>query len=153
MKRERSAGIVVYRRDPKTGKLFYLLLHYLGGHWDLPKGKIEEEEKEADAAMREVKEETGLDVQPVPNFSEQITYYFRGKEHALVHKVVIFFVGEESSGKEVMLSDEHLAYEWLAIGPALNKLTYNNARNLLSRVNQFLLARYEAQENAYVVGH
>lgn len=144
MKKEQSAGIVVYRRDPQTGKFYYLLLHYIGGHWDLPKGKVEQNESLEEAAMREVREETGLIIAPIKSFSETISYYYRNQERELVDKNVTFFIGE-SEKDSVTLSEEHLAYEWLEIGAALKRLTYNNARHLLSMVNQFVHAYYEAQ--------
>jgi bis(5'-nucleosidyl)-tetraphosphatase len=145
MKKEQSAGIVVYRRDKTTGKLHYLLLHYIGGHWDLPKGKVEENESLEEAAIREVKEETGLHVTPLPNFSETISYYYRNQERDLVDKSVTFFIGG-TERTDVQLSEEHLAYEWLEIGQALKRLTYNNARHLLSMVNQFIHAYHEAHD-------
>lgn len=143
MKKEQSAGIVVYRRDKETKKLQYLLLHYLGGHWDLPKGKVEGTESLEQAAVREVWEETGLNVVPIAGFSESITYCYRGQQKELIDKNVTFFIGETSESA-VKLSEEHLAYEWLEIGQALRRLTYNNARHLLSMVNQFVHARDEA---------
>lgn len=143
MKKEQSAGIVVFRRDKASGKLQYLLLHYLGGHWDLPKGKVEEGESLEQAASREVFEETGLHVAPSTGFSETINYYYRGPNRELVDKQVVFFIGETTE-TAVQISDEHLAFEWLEVGPALNRLTYNNAKHLLSMVNQFIHARDEA---------
>ena len=144
-KKEQSAGIVVYYRDPKSSKFHYLLLHYIGGHWDLPKGKMEAGESLEQAAQREVFEETGMTVTPIQNFSQTISYYFRDQNHVLVDKAVTFFVGEVSD-QAVRISPEHQGYDWLEIGPALNRLTYNNARNLLSMINQFVHARYEAQQ-------
>ncbi|MBN2267271.1 MAG: NUDIX domain-containing protein [Candidatus Babeliaceae bacterium] len=143
MKKEQSAGIVVYQRNKETGKLEYLLLHYLGGHWDLPKGKVEGNESLEEAAVREVWEETGLRVAPIAGFSESISYCYRGPQKELVDKSVTFFIGETTESK-IKLSEEHLAFEWLEIGQALRRLTYNNARHLLSMVNQFIHARDEA---------
>lgn len=145
MRKEQSAGIVVYRRDQESGKFLYLLLHYIGGHWDLPKGKVEAEESLEQAAMREVFEETGLTVSPLDGFSEPISYYYRGPDRELVDKSVTFFIGEVEGNPAVRLSEEHLAFEWLEIGPALRRLTYNNARHLLSMVNQFIHAREDAK--------
>lgn len=145
MKKEQSAGIVVYRRDPQTGKYFYLLLHYIGGHWDLPKGKVEANESLEEAASREVREETGLIVSPIKGFSETISYYYRGQGRELVDKNVTFFVGEADSD-QVVLSSEHIAFEWLDVNSGLKRLTYNNARHLLSMINQFVHARDEAAE-------
>jgi bis(5'-nucleosidyl)-tetraphosphatase len=145
MKKEQSAGIVVYRQDPDTKKLQYLLLHYIGGHWDLPKGKVEQGESLEEAAEREVFEETGLNVIPIPNFSESISYYFRDPQGNLIDKEVIFFAGE-SKNVDIQISKEHQGYAWMEIGPALHRLTYNNARKLLGMVNQFIHARLEAQK-------
>jgi bis(5'-nucleosidyl)-tetraphosphatase len=110
MKKEQSAGIVVYHRNPDNGKFYYLLLHYIGGHWDLPKGKVEAGESLEQAAMREVKEETGLIVTPISNFSQTISYYFRDPAHNLIDKDVTFFVGEVFE-KEIRISPEHQGYE------------------------------------------
>lgn len=148
MKKEQSAGIVIYYRNPDNGKFYYLLLHYIGGHWDLPKGKVEAGESLEQAAMREVQEETGLIVTPISNFSQTISYYFRDPSHALIDKDVTFFVGEVYD-RTIRISHEHQGYEWLEIGPALSRLTYNNARNLLSMVNQFVHARFEAQASQH----
>lgn len=145
MKKEQSAGVVLYYRNPDKRKFYYLLLHYIGGHWDLPKGKVEPGETLEQAAMREVREETGLKVIPIKNFSQTISYYFRDQNQELIDKDVTFFVGEVDD-QAVRISSEHQGYEWLEIGPALKKLTYNNARNLLSMVNQFVHARYESQQ-------
>lgn len=143
MKKEQSAGIVVYRRDPQTGKYLYLLLHYIGGHWDLPKGKVEANESLEEAASREVREETGLIVSPIAGFSEAISYYYRGQGRELVDKNVTFFVGETDQ-EHVTLSTEHIDFAWLDVNSALKRLTYNNARHLLSMINQFVHARDEA---------
>lgn len=145
MKTEQSAGIVVYYHNPEDNKFYYLLLHYIGGHWDLPKGKMEPGETLEEAAIREVFEETGLKVTPIPNFSESISYYFRNQNREMVDKSVTFFVGEVNK-TDVQISHEHQGYEWLEVGPAFKRLTYNNARNLLSMVNQFVHARHEAQQ-------
>lgn len=145
MKKEQSAGIVVYRRDPQTGKYLYLLLHYIGGHWDLPKGKVEAGESLEQAASREVREETGLVVSPIKGFSETISYYYRGQARELVDKNVTFFVGEAATD-DIALSSEHVDFAWLDVNNALKRLTYNNARHLLSMINQFIHARDEAVE-------
>jgi len=56
MPTEKSAGAVIFRKEPSsakatTGKKYtvkYLLLHYAARHWDLPKGHIEKGEKPED---------------------------------------------------------------------------------------------------------
>jgi len=144
MKHESSAGVVIYTRAPEKQTVEYLLLHYPGGHWGFPKGKVEKGEDLRKAAVREVQEETGLEVIPVGNFSQSITYYFRDRDGTLVDKEVTFFVAEVDT-KEVTLSQEHHDYVWLPVEPALEKLTYNNSRQLLRMVNQYVDARLQGE--------
>ena len=56
--KEISAGIIIYRKTLEGVK--FLLLYHGGGYWNFPKGKIEAEEKSFQAALREIREETGL---------------------------------------------------------------------------------------------
>ena len=58
MARETSAGAVLFRRDGNTP--LFLLLHYTAGHWDFPKGNVEEGEEDRATVTREIKEETGI---------------------------------------------------------------------------------------------
>ena len=59
IKTEFSAGVILYRQLKDSRE--YLLLHYPGGHFDFPKGHLEQDETEREAAYRELKEETGID--------------------------------------------------------------------------------------------
>ena len=60
MKYEKSCGAIVYTNI--NGKRLYLVEQMLDGHWGVPKGHVEENEKEEETALREIKEEVGLDV-------------------------------------------------------------------------------------------
>jgi DNA ligase D-like protein (predicted 3'-phosphoesterase) len=93
---EKSAGIVVFRKNRERK---YLLLHYESGHWDFPKGHIEKGESEKEAAKRELKEETGVkDIKFIEGFKENIRYFYR-RDGQLMHKEVVFFLGETKSTK------------------------------------------------------
>lgn len=139
MPKEKSCGAIVFKRA-KDG-IKYLLLHYEAGHWDLPKGHQEKNEKEEQTALREIKEETGIeDIQLVENFRETISYYYkRGQE--TIFKEVIFFLAQ-SATDEVTISKEHIGYAWLNYEHALKKLTFNNAKELLKKADEFL-KKYE----------
>ena len=135
MAQEKSCGAIVFIRRKEGIK--YLLLHYGAGHWDFPKGKQEKNEKEEQAASREIKEETCIeDIDFVDNFRELIKYFFKKGEET-VYKEVVFFLAE-SHTEEVTLSSEHIGYAWLSYDHAYKKLTFNNAKELLQKANQFL---------------
>ena len=134
MKEEISAGIILFSNDKKRK---YLLLNYPSKHWDFVKGKMEEGETFHETALRETNEETGIkDVEFLDGFKEEIEYYFRA-DNQDIHKRVIFFLGKTET-TNIILSHEHLDFIWLDFDNALNKITYENARNLLRRSEEFL---------------
>jgi len=74
---ERSAGFICYRRraDVSSG-IEYLLLDY-GRHWEYAKGHVDPGESDLDAAVRELREETGIsDVHVVEGFRHELLYFF-----------------------------------------------------------------------------
>ncbi len=136
MKHYFSAGIVIFFQENDSRE--YLLLHYVTGHWDFPKGKVESGETLKQAAVRELKEETGLEATIVPGFSSSLSYTFKDyMDKKSAHKQVTFFVGQVKS-KSVVLSDEHIGYKWVSYKDALNLLTYDNARAILNQADSWL---------------
>ena len=135
---EKSAGIIPY--DKKSKK--FLLLHYPPmekgekGHWGFPKGHVEDGETEIQTAKREMKEETGLEVDVVFGFKDEISYFykFKGKLHK---KIVAFFIGIPKSTK-VKLSYEHNGYKWVDYEEALKLITFENERKILERAYEFI---------------
>ncbi len=133
---ERSAGVVIFRKSEKG--IHFLLLNYPTGHWDFVKGKIETEESTKKTAVRETKEETGItDLEFIDDFEEKIEYNFQ-YDGNLIHKQVLFFLAETKT-KEVNVSIEHTDYIWLDYEKAVKKITYQNARNVLSKAQNLLI--------------
>lgn len=115
----------------------YLLLNYPTGHWDFVKGKIEDGEDLHQTAVRETKEETGIsDLEFINGFEEKINYNFQ-YDGELIEKEVVFFLAKTKTQK-VNISYEHLDYTWLNYHEALEKVTYQNARNILAKANNYL---------------
>ena len=137
---EVSAGAVIYHYDPTMRSTSYLVLHYPAGHWDFPKGAIENKETEEQTATREIFEETGLHVTNfVSGFRKEIEYHYR-RQSLLAHKRVIFFLAE-SKETIVRISFEHSGYEWLSFEQALRRLTFENAKSVLRDANALLSAQ------------
>ena len=132
---ETSAGIVLFRSN--SDKSEFLLLNYPQGLWDFIKGKVEQNETAHETALRETKEETGIsNIEFVDGFEESVEYDFRFKKED-IHKKVIFFLAKTEE-KDVRLSHEHNDYLWLEYNDALKKTTFANAKNVLSKANEFL---------------
>ena len=64
---EKSCGAIVYRKHHGNTEIL-LIKHINSGHWSFPKGHMEQGESETETALREIKEETGLDVLLDPTF-------------------------------------------------------------------------------------
>ena len=135
MREQKSAGIVLFRSD--SNKNEFLLLNYPQGHWDFIKGKVEPGETPYETASRETKEETGIsDIEFIDGFEESVEYNFRFKNED-IHKTVVFFLAKTNE-KKISLSHEHNDFVWLEYDDALKKTTFRNAKNVLSKTNEFL---------------
>ena len=130
---ETSAGAVIFIEDEER---MFLLLKYIGGHWDFTKGHVELGETLHITAKREIMEETGLEVEFLPGFEKSIDYTYR-RHGKMYHKKVIFFLAT-AKRKDVRLSTEHLDYTWLPYDEAMEKVTYDNARYVLRSAKEFM---------------
>ena len=74
---EVSCGAVVYTR--RNGQLLFLLIQSLKGIWGFPKGHMEAGETETQTALREVLEETGVQVRLMPEFREDVPARWSGQ--------------------------------------------------------------------------
>ncbi len=134
MLNEKSCGAVVYSKNSEVN---YLLLQYEAGHWDFVKGNVEGGETEKDTATRELQEETGIaDTKFIGGFREKISYFYK-RQGATIYKEVIFFLMETHT-THVKISFEHIGFEWLPYGRAMEKLTFKNARDVLQKAHIFM---------------
>ena len=134
---EKSCGAVVVLTNT-TPK--YLLLHYEAGHWDFVKGNIEPKESENDTVIRELQEETAIvKARFIDDFREKIEYFYR-RQGTTIPKEVIFFLLETHT-ETVKLSFEHVGFIWLDYQPAMEKLTFKNAKDVLQKAHKLLKAR------------
>lgn len=135
MRKEHSGGVVVVRN---AGGRKYLLLRHRKGHWDFPKGHLEKGEDAKAAAIRELKEETGIgEIEFIPGFRHAIRYVFTAKDGVVVDKDVVFFLATTRQEK-VRISFEHKGFAWLGYEDALQQATYQNAKELIVQAEQKL---------------
>ena len=108
-----------------------------GGHWNFPKGHKEKGETDEETALREVKEEVGLDVEFVKGFRHINIYYDHINK---VDKQVVFFLAKASSEKVVLQESEVAGFAWLEFDDAVAKVTHDDARETLQKAHVFVLA-------------
>lgn len=137
---EKSAGSVVFCEE--DGERKYLLLYYGKGHWGFPRGNLEGDETEKEAAIREIKEETGIeDLEFISGFRETNEWYYKNKGET-IHKTASFFLAKTNT-RDVKLSSEHSSYKWLNYDDAMERLTFKNTRKVLGEVKEYLNQRLD----------
>lgn len=129
---ETSCGVVLVNLGT------VLLLQYPQGHWDFPKGHVEETDADHFATTRrELGEETGIeDIDFVENFVErsEYTYRHKGKKHT---KQVYWYLAE-TERITVKLSHEHRGHMWLDWDQAEELLTHNETRKVLKNARNHM---------------
>lgn len=134
---EHSYGIVPLSWREGQWKVL-LIQHSHAKYWGLPKGHAEKDETPLQTAIRELFEETHLNI--VRFFSESTLdeHYHYTVQHQLVHKKVVFFVAEVEG--ELQLQEEEVSgAQWLSFNEALLKLTYETDRSICRKALSFIL--------------
>jgi 8-oxo-dGTP pyrophosphatase MutT (NUDIX family) len=134
MIREFSAGGVVVRR--MRGRPFVAVVRVRDDVLALPKGHPDAGESAADAAWREVREETGLEAELVEKLDDIRYWYVRGGERVM--KIVSFFLFRYRRGRVADHDREVQEALWIPLDEAPDRLAYKGEREMatiaLSRV-------------------
>lgn len=130
---ERSCGAVVLDETENEKKIL-LIKNKRSAHWGFPKGHIEEGESEKETAIRETKEETGIDIDIVDGFSCKSEYTIQGK----VEKAVVIFLAKAKSNRVVKQDEEIDEYVWVDYNAALRMLKFENDRNILIKAKEYI---------------
>ena len=133
---EVSSGAVVFTRE--SGILRYVIVRSLEGFYGFPKGHIEGTETEEEAAIREIREETGLSVRLVPGF-RTIDEHSIPKKPDVV-KWIIYFLGEYEGLESRFQKEELLEAPLLSYEEAMERFQFESSRRILKEANDFLLA-------------
>ena len=131
--RETSAGGVVFRLE--EGTPLFLLIRDSYANWGFPKGHVEHGESAEDAALREVREETGLGALSSCGLIDTIDWYFRFRGR-LIHKVCHFYLMRSDSSTTCPQRAEGItACRWAPFPEAVALVSYANARTVLERAD------------------
>ena len=120
-----SAGGVVYRAG-KNGAEVVLCGRGSPAIWVLPKGTPEPGETRERTALREVREETGLDVAVVEYIGAMKYWFVRPSDGADCHKTVYYFLMSATGGDTSRHDHEFDRVRWFPISEALTEMTYEN---------------------------
>lgn len=134
MQNEKSCGAIVYRKYHGNTEIL-LIKHVNSGHWSFPKGHVEKGETEVETALREIKEETGIDVIIDPTFRETVSYYPKKD----TQKVVVYFIGKAKNYDYVPQEEEISEIKWVEIGRAGSVLTYENDRSIVNKAKNSII--------------
>lgn len=133
----RTCVVSAYIFRKKAGKIQFLIIRrkspYMFGLWQQVAGKIEKGETAPQAALREIKEETGLI--PKELYSADIVEIFYEDNHKCIHIIPVFAAIADSQA-EVILSMEHSAYKWVPASQAKKYVTFVQQKSSIDIVNK-----------------
>jgi ADP-ribose pyrophosphatase YjhB (NUDIX family) len=128
---------VVRPRDGTYQVALILVASAKGERWQLPKGWVEQGEDAAAAALREVREETGLAAEIIEPLPEIDYWFFQGKG-LRVHKYVIFYLMRATGGRVDDHDHEVDTARWFPIAAAADALAFDDERDLVREAQQRL---------------
>jgi 8-oxo-dGTP pyrophosphatase MutT (NUDIX family) len=134
-----SAGGVVFRRG---GGRTEVALISVGeqNRWQLPKGLVGAGESPEDAALREAREETGLDAELIAPIEKIEYWYFSNERGARVrfHKFVHFYLMRFTAGDVRDHDAEVNEARWIEIEEAIGMLAFKGERTVVERARELI---------------
>ena len=133
VKWEFSAGGVVFKEENE--KIFILLIR-VKKRWSFPKGNIERNEKKEEAAVREVREETGIEAEVIDYLGDiEYWYYLEGYK---IHKFVYYYLMKYKSGEITPQKEEIDEARFVELEKCYETLSYDKDKNILKKAEEKL---------------
>ncbi|MBC7320589.1 NUDIX domain-containing protein [bacterium] len=128
--REVSSGCITYK---KNGKIYLLMILDRFGYWTFPKGKIEDSESLEETAIREVKEETGIDVK-IERYLGETHYSYIHSEKGNVDKTVHWYLAKAVSFNISPAYGEVARAEWIDLESAKRLCGYRSDLEIIEKL-------------------
>lgn len=136
VKREFSAGGVVFKKV--RTKIFVVIYKPESRDtWQLPKGWIDAGEKSEDTAVREVREETGIEGEIIQKI-DTIKFFFNWEGQKIL-KTVTFYLMRYLSGSVEDHGWEAEKAEWTEIDEAIDRLTFRSEKELVKKAKELIV--------------
>lgn len=139
MANEKACGAIIYKTENNVRK--YLIIRGVGiyqSYYGFPKGHMEEGETEQDTAIREVKEETGLDIVLNEDFRTVDEHALAREGRPNDRKTNVYFLAECHAQELVMQESEVSQIVWMDYDEAMEYIQYEETRRELAEAEQFL---------------
>lgn len=133
---EKSCGAVVYCQ--KGNEIMYLLACERSGYWVFPKGHMEAGESEHDTALREVKEETGLEVTFVEGFRMLDEHNLAREGRPNTIKQTVYFLARYEEQEFVPQETEIAKIALMDYESAMETLQIESFKQILAQAHRFL---------------
>ena len=132
---EYSAGAVVFTR--RGDDITYLLMRSMKGVYGFPKGHIEAGETEHETAVREIREETGVEVRFIEGFRMEEEHPIPSKPGIIKH--VTYFLAEcAPDAVPSPMPGEASDAEFVGYDEAMKLFYYENNRGILAAAKDFI---------------
>lgn len=131
---ENASGAVVYRLVDQQPQ-YLLLKSATSDFWGFPKGHVEGNETDIETAVREIREETSLEVTIDPTFHADLDYDMKNGHH----KHVVLYTSKVPADVTIKRQVEEISdFGWFDFATAHERLSYPNLQDLLTQANDFL---------------
>ena len=138
---QHSAGGVAYRNG-EDGREMVVIKTSEEGRWQLPKGMVDPGETTEQAALREVREEAGINcklVEPIDTIEYWFVASYDGPKKRY-HKKVSFFLMKYLSGDVADHDHEVTEARWVLFDDALRMLAFKNEKDVVEKARQMAQA-------------
>lgn len=136
MKYVKVCGAIVFKK--KNNEILYVIVKSKEGVYGFPKGHAESNESEEQTAVREIKEETNLDVKIIDGF--RVTGEYKvPDEKDTIKNLVIFLAEYKYNNQEIKFQKEELQdAKLMNFDEATNTFEYENLKNFLKKADNFI---------------